>query len=50
MWDWSLCDDPAARSDIPVFYQVHCGSKDVESSAARAQILPLTVLAGILEI
>jgi len=40
----------AARSDIPLFYQVHCGSKNVEFSAARAQILPLTVLAGILKI
>ena len=40
----------AARSDIPIFYQVHCGSKNVEFSAARAHILPLTVLAGILKI
>jgi hypothetical protein len=40
----------AARSDIPIFYQVHRGSKNVEFSAARAHILPLNVLAGILKI
>ncbi|MCX6876949.1 MAG: hypothetical protein NTW21_24510 [Verrucomicrobia bacterium] len=40
----------AARSDIPLFYQVHCGAKDVEFAATRTRILPLTVLAGILKI
>ena len=33
-----------------VFYQVHSGAKDVEFSATRARILPLTVLAGILKV
>jgi len=40
----------AARSDIPVFYQVHAGAKDVEFAAHRARILPLTALAGILKV
>lgn len=31
----------AARTTIPVFYQVHLGRKDVEITAARARILPL---------
>jgi predicted AAA+ superfamily ATPase len=40
----------AARSDIPVFYQVHTGAKDVEFAGHRARILPLTALAGILKV
>ena len=40
----------AARSEIPIFYQVHGGTKDVEFSATRARILPLTALAGILKV
>jgi predicted AAA+ superfamily ATPase len=40
----------AARSNIPIFYQVHSGTKDVELSDSRARILPLTALAGILKI
>ena len=40
----------AARSNIPVFYQVHSGTKDVEFPAARAGILPLTALASILKV
>jgi uncharacterized protein len=40
----------AARSNIPVFYQVHCGARDVEYAAKRARILPLTTLAGILKV
>ena len=40
----------AARSDIPIFYQVHGGAKDVEVPGSRARILPLTMLAGILKV
>ncbi|MDA0767582.1 MAG: AAA family ATPase [Verrucomicrobia bacterium] len=40
----------ATRSDIPVFYQVHAGAKDVEFAVHRARILPLTALAGILKV
>ncbi len=40
----------AARSDIPVFYQVHAGAWDVEFPAARARLLPLARLAQILEV
>ena len=40
----------AARSNIPVFYQVHAGAKDIEFAASRARILPLTTLARILKV
>lgn len=40
----------AARSNIPVFYQVHAGAKDIEFAASRARILPLTKLARILKV
>ena len=40
----------AARSNIPVFYQVHAGAKDIEFAASRARILPLTMLASILKV
>jgi predicted AAA+ superfamily ATPase len=40
----------AARSNIPIFYQVHAGTKDVEIPGARARILPLTAFARILKI
>jgi len=35
----------AKRTAIPLFYQLHTGEKDVEVDAARARILPMTVLA-----
>jgi len=38
------------RSNIPVFYQVHRGTADVEYTDSRARVLPLTSLARILEI
>jgi uncharacterized protein len=38
----------APRTGIPLFYQVHAGTQDVEYAAARARILPVTTLAGIL--
>lgn len=40
----------AARSNIPIFYQVHTGAKDVVFPEARARVLPLTTLAGILKV
>lgn len=38
------------RSNIPVFYQVHRRTADVEYPDSRARVLPLTSLARILEI
>ncbi len=40
----------ADRTPIPVFYQVHKGTKDYEMKNARARILPFPVLAKILAI
>ncbi len=40
----------ADRSNIPVFYQVHAGRKDIEVAASRARILPLIALARILKV
>jgi len=38
----------AARTDIPVFYQVHMETRDCEVAANRARVLPFTTFAGIL--
>lgn len=38
----------APRSGIPLFYQVHRGTRDVEVPAARARILPFSTFAAIL--
>ncbi len=38
----------APRSGVPLFYQVHLGTKDVEVPAARARILPLSTFTSIL--
>ena len=38
----------APRSNIPRFYQVHLGAKDVEITTARARILPFATLAAVL--
>jgi predicted AAA+ superfamily ATPase len=38
------------RTDIPVFYQVHTGSKDCEIAASKARILPFPELARILAV
>jgi len=40
----------AARSNIPIFYQVHSGVRDIEYPDARARILPFTSFASILKI
>jgi predicted AAA+ superfamily ATPase len=40
----------SSRSEVPIFYQVHCGSRDVDYAGTRARILPLTKLAEILKI
>jgi predicted AAA+ superfamily ATPase len=40
----------AARTSIPLFYQVHLGTKDVEIATARARILPFARLAAILAV
>ena len=36
------------RSPVPVFYQVHMGTKDYEVADAKARVLPLTTFATIL--
>ena len=36
------------HSNLPRFYQVHLGAKDVEIAAARARILPFATLAAII--
>lgn len=38
----------AARTDIPLFYQMHAGECDYEVTGVRARVLPVTVFAGIL--
>lgn len=38
----------AQRTNIPIFYQVHTGSKDYEVAQSKARVLPLTTLAGLL--
>lgn len=38
----------AARSDIPIFYQVHLGNSDFEIKNSRARILPFTKFSKIL--
>jgi predicted AAA+ superfamily ATPase len=38
----------SARTNIPLFYQVHMGTKDYEVPASKARVLPLTTFAGIL--
>ena len=38
----------AERTNIPLFYQVHMGTKDVEIANSRARILPMNKLAAIL--
>lgn len=40
----------AARTRIPLFYQVHMGDRDDEITACRARVLPFTALARILAV
>ena len=40
----------ASRTDIPCFYQVHTGSKDYAVAEHNARVLPLTSLAGLLNL
>lgn len=40
----------APRTDIPTFYQVHMGERDVEYPHHHARLLPLTTLATMLKI
>lgn len=40
----------AQRTTIPLFYQVHTGTKDTEIAGVRARILPATALAGLLKV
>ncbi len=40
----------AARSNIPIFYQVHLGEKDYEVSQHRARVLPFISLSRLLKI
>ena len=40
----------AARSHIPLFYQVHMGKRDYEVAEHRARVLPLTTFAKILAV
>ena len=40
----------AARTPIPLFYQVHRGQKDCEHGALRARILPFAALSRILAV
>lgn len=39
----------APRTNIPTFYQVHMGEKDVEYPQHRARLLPITTLATMLK-
>ncbi len=38
----------AERTNIPLFYQVHLGSRDDEISGQKTRVLPMTKLCGIL--
>ena len=40
----------APRANIPIFYQVHTGTRDYEIPKLKARVLPLIKFAGILEI
>ncbi len=40
----------SARTNIPRYYQVHMGNKDVELAQFRARILPITIFSGILAV
>ena len=38
------------RTNIPLFYQVHLGSRDYEIAASKARVLPFTTLSRILAV
>jgi predicted AAA+ superfamily ATPase len=38
----------AARTNIPLFYQVHLGTKDYEVAQSKARVLPFTTFSSIL--
>ncbi len=40
----------AARTNIPLFYQVHMGDRDYEIAASKARVLPFTTLSRILAV
>ena len=40
----------AARTKIPIFYQVHMGDRDYEIAACKARVLPFTTLARMLAV
>lgn len=40
----------AARTNIPLFYQVHTGDRDYEIAASRSRVMPFTALSRILAV